>query len=82
MPLDSAIKAVEPRVRALLKENPRMPATVIAERIHGSGSLAWLRENVARIRPEYAPVDPADRISYEPGDRVWVWHVAKASTCK
>lgn len=24
---------------------------------------------MARIRPEYAPADPADRISYEPGDQ-------------
>jgi hypothetical protein len=29
----SAIRAVEPRNRYLLKDNPRMPATVIAERI-------------------------------------------------
>ncbi|WP_243399928.1 IS21 family transposase [Arthrobacter glacialis] len=70
VPGDSAIKAVEPRIRALLAENPRMPATVIAERIQWSGSPAWLRENVARIRPEYAPSDPADRISYAPGDQI------------
>jgi transposase len=60
---------VEPAIRALLKENPRMPATVLAERVGWSGSPAWFRENVARIRPEYAPADPADRISYEPGDQ-------------
>lgn len=47
-----------------------MPATVLAERVGWSGSPAWFRENVARIRPEYAPADPADRISYEPGDQV------------
>ena len=68
-PQDSGIKAVEPAIRALLKENPRMPATVLAERVGWSGSPAWFRENVARIRPEYAPADPADRISYEPGDQ-------------
>jgi len=68
-PQPSGIKAVEPAVRALLKENPRMPATVLAERVGWSGSPAWFRENVARIRPEYAPADPADRISYEPGDQ-------------
>jgi transposase len=66
----SAIRSAEPRIRELLKDNPRMPASVIAERIGWSGSPAWLRENVARIRPEYAPVDPADRISYEPGDQI------------
>ncbi|WP_343317984.1 hypothetical protein AAFM46_11955 [Arthrobacter sp. TMP15] len=69
-PVASAIKEVEPRIRVLLKKNPRMPATVIAERIHWSSSPAWLRENVARIRPEYAPADPADRISYEPEDQI------------
>jgi transposase len=68
-PQDSEIKVVEPAIRALLKENPRMPATVLAERVGWSGSPAWFRENVARIRPEYAPADPADRISYEPGDQ-------------
>ncbi|TLM82972.1 IS21 family transposase [Pseudarthrobacter sp. NamE2] len=68
-PQDSGIKAVEPAIRALLQENPRMPATVLAERVGWSGSPAWFRENVARIRPEYAPADPADRITYDPGDQ-------------
>lgn len=68
-PQDSGIKAVEPVIRALLRENPRMPATVLAERAGWSGSRSWFRENVARIRPDYAPADPADRISYEPGDQ-------------
>jgi transposase len=68
-PQDSGIKAVEPAIRALLKENPRMPATVLAERVGWAGSPAWFRESVAKIRPEYAPADPADRISYEPGDQ-------------
>lgn len=54
VPVASANKAVEPRIRVLLKGNPRIPATVIAERIHWSGSHAWLGENVARPRPEYA----------------------------
>lgn len=70
VPRQSAIQVVEPKIRALLKDNPRMPATVIAERIGWAGSPAWFRENVARVRPEYAPADPADRISYEPGDQV------------
>jgi hypothetical protein len=66
---DSGIKAAEPAGRALLRENPRMPATVLAERVGWSGSPAWFRENVVRIRPEYAPANPADRISNEPGDQ-------------
>jgi hypothetical protein len=36
-PQDSGIKAVEPAIRALLLENPRMPATVLAERVAGRG---------------------------------------------
>ena len=68
-PQESGIKAVEPAIRALLLENPRMPATVLAERVGWSGSPAWFRENVARIRPEYAPADPADGISCDPGDQ-------------
>lgn len=52
---------VEPVVRRLLAETPTMPASVIAERIGWTGSISWLRENIARLRPEYAPADPADR---------------------
>lgn len=47
-----------------------MPATVLAERVGWSGSATWFRQNVARIRPDYAPPDPADRIVYHPGDQV------------
>ena len=58
----------EPRVRALLAEHPQMPATVIAERVGWSGSITWFRDNVRRLRPEQRPVDPADRLVWEPGD--------------
>jgi transposase len=67
-PQDTGIKAVEQAIRALLKEEPRMPATVLAERVGWPGSAPWFRENVARI-PEYAPADPDDRISYDRGDQ-------------
>lgn len=58
----------ERRVRALLAEHPQMPATVIAERVGWSGSITWFRDNVRRLRPEQRPVDPADRLVWEPGD--------------
>jgi hypothetical protein len=32
-PQDSGIKAVDPAIRASLKENPGMPATVVAEQV-------------------------------------------------
>jgi hypothetical protein len=59
---------VEPRVRKRLKEFPDLPAVVLAERVGRSGSESWFRENVARLRPQFRPVDPADRLECSPGD--------------
>jgi IS30 family transposase len=39
-PVESAISACEPRIRALLSMYPQMPATVIAERVGWSGSIS------------------------------------------
>jgi transposase len=58
----------EPRVRALLEEHPEMPATVIADRVGWDGSPSWFRDNVARLRPEHRRPDPADRLTWAPGD--------------
>lgn len=63
----SVVDAFEPQIRALLREYPTMPATVIAERIGWSRSLTVLKDRVRQIRPEYRGVDPADRVVYEPG---------------
>ncbi len=52
----------EQRVRQLLDDTWSMPATVLAERVGWTGSASWFRENVAAIRPDYAPTDPVDRI--------------------
>jgi transposase len=64
----SLVDAVEPRVRLLLREFPRMPATVIAERIEWPHSLTILKDRIREIRPEYVGVDPADRTVYRPGE--------------
>ncbi|MDR1214588.1 MAG: IS21 family transposase [Propionibacteriaceae bacterium] len=64
----TSFSVFEPRVRALLVEFPDMPATVIAERVGWAGSITWFRENVRRLRPEFRPVDPADRLTWEAGD--------------
>jgi transposase len=67
-PVVTSFDSFEPRVRELLEEFPEMPATVLAERTGWDGSISWFRENVARLRPQYRRPDPADRLSWAPGD--------------
>jgi len=50
-PRPSAVDAVEPRIRELLGEFPRMPATVIAERIGWDRSVTILKDRVRELRP-------------------------------
>jgi hypothetical protein len=64
----TAFTPFEQRVRALLEDDPDLPATVIAERVGWTGSITWFRENVKRLRPEHRKIDPADRLVWEPGD--------------
>ena len=64
----SAVDAVEPEIRRLLREYPRMPATVIAERIGWERGITILKERVAELRPVYLPPDPAGRTMYRPGE--------------
>ena len=66
----SVVDAVEPAIRELLRRYPRMPATVIAERIGWSRSLTVLKDRVRELRPYYVPPDPATRTAYDPGQRV------------
>src|SRR5258707_1386541 len=57
----SAVAAVEPAVRELLKQTPTMPVTVIAERIGWQYGLTILRERVRELRSAYLPADPVSR---------------------
>jgi transposase len=59
----SIADAVEPRIRELLAAYPRMPATVIAQRIGWERSI-----RVAQLRPLYLPPDPASRTVYLAGE--------------
>jgi len=67
-PRGSLVDAVEPRIRLLLAEHPRMPATVIAERIGWPHSLTILKDRVRELRPLFVGIDPADRVEYAPGE--------------
>ncbi len=67
-PRGSVVDEVEPQIRALLAEFPRMPATVIAERIGWTRSLTILKDRVRELRPLFVPPDPTDRVSYDPGE--------------
>jgi transposase len=64
----SVVDAVEPRIRELLQAYPRMPATVIAERIGWDRGLTVLKDRVRELRPAYLPPDPASRTSYVAGE--------------
>lgn len=66
----SLVDAYEPAIRDLLRQFPMMPATVIAERIGWPHGMTTLKDRVRQVRPEYRGVDPADRVTYEPGDTV------------
>jgi transposase len=63
----SIVDAVEPEIRRLLMATPRMPATVIAERIGWTRSMTVLKDRVRELRPLYVPPDPSGRTEYRPG---------------
>jgi transposase len=67
-PGGSIVDEVEPRIRELLLAYPRMPATVIAERVGWQRSIRVLSGRVAELRPLYLPPDPADRTIYLAGE--------------
>ena len=67
-PAPTSFTPFEARVRALLEDDPELPAVVIAERVGWSGSISWFRQNVKRLRPEHRKIDPADRLCWVAGD--------------
>jgi len=67
-PAGSVVDAAEPRIRELLAAYPRMPATVIAQRIGWQNSIRVLSGRVAELRPLYLPPDPAGRTVYLAGE--------------
>jgi transposase len=67
-PRRSAVDEFEPAIRELLAEHPRIPATVIAERIGWQRGLTQLKVRVAELRPLFVPPDPVQRTEYAPGE--------------
>lgn len=68
VPAGSVVDEAEPRIRELLAAYPRIPATVIAERIGWQYSIRTLSERVRELRPVYLPPDPASRTTYQAGE--------------
>ena len=69
-PKGSSVDALEPAIRELLRVTPRMPATVIAERVGWERSLTVLKDRVRVLRPLFLPPDPSSRTTYLPGQRM------------
>ena len=67
-PQGSIVDGVEPEIRELLGEFPKMPATVIAERIGWKRGMTVLRDRIGELRPLFVPPDPAQRTWYRPGE--------------
>jgi transposase len=67
-PAGSVVDEAEPRIRELLAAYPRMPATVIGERIDWAHSIRTLSERVRELRPVYLPPDPVSRTTYVAGE--------------
>ncbi len=64
----SIVDGADPQIRELLAEFPRMPATVIAERIGWTRGLTQLKVRVRELRPLFLPPDPCQRTEYAPGE--------------
>ncbi len=64
----SAIDAVEPQIRELLAAHPRMPATVVAERLGWDRGITCFRRRVTDLRALYLPPEPYQRTDYVPGE--------------
>ncbi len=67
-PRPSAVDPFEAEIRRLLSEHPRMPTTVIAERIGWSRGMTVLKDRVRELRPLFVPPDPCGRTEYQPGE--------------
>lgn len=66
--IGSLVDEVEPRIRELITDWPKMPTTVIAERLGWKHSIRILRDRVREVRPAHLSLDPVSRTTYQPGE--------------
>ncbi len=64
----SIADAFDARIRELLLAHPRMPSTVIADRVDWPYSPQTISARVSELRPLYLPPDPSSRTAYEAGE--------------
>lgn len=79
-PMPSMLDGHRDEVRAMLREDPQVAATVILERLRRSGyagGISILRDFVRQVRPEFAAAAAFQRTSYLPGEigQVDWWHL-------
>ena len=67
VPRPSAVDPFAEEIRRLLAEHPRMPTTVIAERIGWVRGMTILKDRVRELRPLFVPPDRLGAPSISPG---------------
>jgi transposase len=67
----SQVDAFADAIAAMLDEDPRVPATVIAQRLRPqgfAGSVTILKDHLRRVRPLFLAGQAHQRTSYQPGE--------------
>jgi transposase len=80
-PAGSMLDGFGDAIAAMLDEDPKVPATVIAERLRPlgyTGGLTILKQRVAGLRPGFVAARSYQRTSYLPGELAHLdwWHTA------
>jgi transposase len=82
-PAGSKLDPFKDAVAAMLRQDPKVPATVIAERLGRqgfTGSLTILKDHLRQVRPAFVAAASYQRTSYLPGELAQVdwWHTGLA----
>ncbi len=79
-PMPSLLDGFRDEIRAMLRDDPDVAATVILERLRRAGfegGISILRDFVRQVRPEFAAAQAFQRTTYLPGEigQVDWWHL-------